>query len=288
MTPDEASDALSEKEREALRLLLAGNDAKSTGRLLGVSHHAIHDRLRSARLKLGTTSSRQAALLLRGSENATPDQLVHKPIGGATFPDFPEGPDSASMKRPGSSWRHRRNAGLIIMSVSILIVAATIAFISDGATPSQYAGAAEAQPLVSAGVVSSPAKTTSRDGPTETIAANQARSGMAAGEFLALFDQGKAAESYAAAAPALRNTHGIALWELAAAVRATEGGAQRRTLIDVQTDASPTNPAFEALEILTFDTMMLNGKHMVERLVMARIDGGWYAAAFDAEEVDKR
>lgn len=288
MTSDEASGALSEKEREALRLLLAGHDAKSTARLLGVSHHAIHDRLRSARLKLGTTGSRQAALLLRGSENVTPDQVMHKPIGGATDADFPKGPSSANMKRLGSSWTHGRNAGLIIMFVSILIVAATVAIISDAAAPSQYLRAAETQALVAEADVASPAEASSREGPAERIAPDQARSILSAQEFLSLFDQGKAAESYAAAAPALRNAYGIELWELAAAIRATEGGAQRRTLVDVKNDASPANPAFEALEILTFDTTMLNGKHLVERLVMARIGGGWYAAAFDAEEVDKR
>ena len=289
MTPDEASDALSEKEREALRLLLAGHDAKSAAKRLGVSHHAIHDRLRSARLKLGTSSSRQAALLLRGSESAPPDQVVHKQIGGETASDFPKkGPSSASMKPPGSSRTHRRHTGLIIMSVSIFVVAATIAIISDGATPSQSRAAAEASPPILAAVNANSVQTSTHHQASEAIAPDQAQSVRAAIEFLSLFDQGKAAESYAAAAPALRSAHAIELWELAAAIRATEGGVQRRTLVDVENDASPTDPAFQALEILTFDTIMLNGKHMAERLVMARVDGGWHAAAFDAEDVDKR
>ena len=44
---------LTEKEKEALRLLLAGHDAKSSARELDISVHTLNDRLRSARRKLG-------------------------------------------------------------------------------------------------------------------------------------------------------------------------------------------------------------------------------------------
>jgi len=55
---------LSEREREVLRLLLAGHDAKSAARSLGISVHAVNERLREARRKLGVSSSREAARIL--------------------------------------------------------------------------------------------------------------------------------------------------------------------------------------------------------------------------------
>lgn len=287
MNVDDVSDALSEKEREALRLLLAGHDAKSTAHRLGVSHYAIHDRLRSARLKLGTSSSRQAALLLCQSENTTPDPMVHKPIGGADLPNVPEELASANMKRPGSSWVQRRKSGLIIMSVSILIVAATVAINGYAVAPWGSYPAASAQPVGSEAHINGTAQTSRGDRPAERTASIQARSDVPAREFLSLFDQGNAGASYAAAAPAFRNALGIELWELAAVIRASEGGAQRRILVDVEEDGNPANPAFQAMEILTFHTVMLNGKRSVERVVMVRIGEDWKVAAFDAEEGNK-
>ena len=46
---------LSEREKEALRLLLVGHDAKSIAGTLGLSVHTVNDRLRDARRKLGVS-----------------------------------------------------------------------------------------------------------------------------------------------------------------------------------------------------------------------------------------
>ena len=135
MKPDEGIDALSEKEREALRLLLAGHDAKSSAQKLGVSHHAIHDRLRRARQKLGTTGSRQAALLLSEAEKRPPNSFVHEQTGGEETARSPEDPFSADLKRPASFWSQGRSKGLIIMSLSILIAATAIAIFTHGESP---------------------------------------------------------------------------------------------------------------------------------------------------------
>jgi DNA-binding CsgD family transcriptional regulator len=56
--------ALTEKEKQTLRLLLAGHDAKSLARSLGLSVHTVNERLRDARRKLSASSSREAARLL--------------------------------------------------------------------------------------------------------------------------------------------------------------------------------------------------------------------------------
>jgi DNA-binding CsgD family transcriptional regulator len=284
MSADDPIDTLSEKEREVLRLLLAGHDAKSSARKLGVSHHAVHDRLRRARLKLGTTGSREAALLLRASETGstgTPDIIVHEPIGGEAAAALPEGPSSATWKRPGSPRSQWRRKGLILMSISILIVAAAMALNSQQA-PSQNNAEGAATPGPDAVTATSPRSSVG----AEQAAQARPRSAAAAQAFMAQVDSGNAAASYEAAAPALRDAHGFGIWELGVAMHASEGGARRRTLVRVEHDVSPSNPAYEALEILTFDTIMLNGDHSTERLVMALIDGVWRVATLDIEDVD--
>lgn len=60
---------LNVREKEALRLLLRGFDVKSCACELGVSPNNITERLRSARLKLEVTSSREAARRLQSAED---------------------------------------------------------------------------------------------------------------------------------------------------------------------------------------------------------------------------
>ncbi|KPF77467.1 hypothetical protein IP78_12840 [Brevundimonas sp. AAP58] len=286
MKADDAINALSEKEREALRLLLAGYDAKSSANKLGVSHHAIHDRLRRAREKLGTTGSRQAALLLSEAERPTPDPIVHEPFGGEATAPSAEDPSSADLKRPGSSGWQGRSKGLIIMSVSILIVAATIAITSPGERPLENAAAAEAPTVGAEAVITFPTETATTVRPVQELSPAQARSGTAARAFMVLVDAGDAAASYEAAAPSFRDAHSFDLWRLGVAIRASDGGAQRRALVGVQRDSNPSNPRHEALEILTFQTIMLNGERKTERLVMALNDGRWQVANIDVEDIN--
>src|SRR3954463_333948 len=60
--------ALTEKEKQTLRLIVRGHDAKSIARSLGLSVHTINERLRDARRKLEVSSSREAARLLLEAE----------------------------------------------------------------------------------------------------------------------------------------------------------------------------------------------------------------------------
>lgn len=85
---NEAVDALSEKEKQTLRLIVRGHDAKSTARTLGLSVHTINERLRDARRKMAVSSSREAARLLLEAEGgltpAPPPPIVrgHANWGG--------------------------------------------------------------------------------------------------------------------------------------------------------------------------------------------------------------
>jgi DNA-binding CsgD family transcriptional regulator len=64
--------SLTDREREVLRLLLAGHTAKSTAAELDLSVHTVNDYLREARKKLGVASSREAARILAEQEEQTP------------------------------------------------------------------------------------------------------------------------------------------------------------------------------------------------------------------------
>ncbi len=75
--------ALSGREKETLRLLLEGHDAKSIARNLGISVHTVNERLRTSRRKLEVSSSREAARILAKAEQRTPNFVVDKQIGVA-------------------------------------------------------------------------------------------------------------------------------------------------------------------------------------------------------------
>jgi DNA-binding CsgD family transcriptional regulator len=78
---------LSQREREVLRLLTRGHDGKSAAQALGISLTAVHERLREARRKLDTTSSREAARLLAAAEG-DPHFRVDENLGVGAEPEI--------------------------------------------------------------------------------------------------------------------------------------------------------------------------------------------------------
>jgi DNA-binding CsgD family transcriptional regulator len=76
---DRDIESLPEREREVLRFLLRGYDAKSIARALGLSVNVVNERLRDARRRLGVSSSREAARRLAALEGA--DFLGDKEFG---------------------------------------------------------------------------------------------------------------------------------------------------------------------------------------------------------------
>ncbi len=115
--------ALSEREREVLRLRLVGHDAKSIARTLGLSVHTVNDRLREARRKLGASSSREAARRLAEMDGADPNSVVPKEFGHAEVAPSPERTDAPAVPR---SAQHRLawfTGGMLMMSLVIAVVA---------------------------------------------------------------------------------------------------------------------------------------------------------------------
>lgn len=72
---------LTQRQKEILRLLLNGFDAKSAGRELGISVHTVNEHLREARRHLGVSSSREAARVLRQAEGAPPNDMGPNTLG---------------------------------------------------------------------------------------------------------------------------------------------------------------------------------------------------------------
>lgn len=114
---------LTERERAVLRLLATGHDAKSIAAALDISIHAVNERLRKARQKLGVSNSREAARRLIGAEgmaNLRVDEKIG--LGDAT----PAGPDGGG--------RDCRAAGaarlaFILAGAAVMIFLAVAAFV---------------------------------------------------------------------------------------------------------------------------------------------------------------
>lgn len=70
---------LTEKEAEILRLLARGFDIKASATELGITPNSVTERLRSARQKLGVSSSREAARLY--ASLSEPDHIFYVPMG---------------------------------------------------------------------------------------------------------------------------------------------------------------------------------------------------------------
>ena len=131
---DDRLTMLTERERAVLRLLATGHDAKSIAATLDVSIHAVNERLRKARQKLGVSSSREAARRLIAAEGA-PNLLVDERIvlGGA-------GP--AALDGGGRDGRAAGAARLafILAGAAVMIFFAATAFVVSMQRPPANAG----------------------------------------------------------------------------------------------------------------------------------------------------
>jgi DNA-binding CsgD family transcriptional regulator len=128
----EGIETLSEREKETLRLLLAGHDAKSIARHFGLSVHTINERLRDARRKLGVSGSREAARLLAEAERGGANSFADKQIGvsGAST-----GRNAVAGAGTRLAWL---GGGMLAMSMIVAAVALTAAF-RGGVSPAARA-----------------------------------------------------------------------------------------------------------------------------------------------------
>ena len=104
----ESLPALSEGEKQCLRLVAQGFNSKEIARKLLISEHTVDQRVRTVLRKLHVPSRQEAARLFVTVDNELPhpdtyQPLIYQPNGVAPTPDL--APSSVQPERPGSqSW----------------------------------------------------------------------------------------------------------------------------------------------------------------------------------------
>jgi DNA-binding CsgD family transcriptional regulator len=248
--PNERLWTLSEKEKQTLRLIVRGHDAKSTARSLGLSVHTINERLRDARRKMSVSSSREAARLLLEAEGSvsgarTPDSFGDAEIGE----DLRGGAADQGSAPIGGAGRAYRPAwiftGVLLMTLALGLLALT-------ALP-QIASTAQPAPIADQEAVN----------PEVVDAARQ---------FLLLIDQGRWDDSYQATGDSFRKLNSAAVWaQVSEKVRPPLGAVISRTLIGQENLPAP--PA--GYEVVKFRTRFANKANAVETVTLDREDGHW-------------
>jgi len=240
--------ALTEKEKQTLRLIVRGHDAKSTARHLGLSVHTINERLRDARRKLEVSSSREAARMVLETEGQDPENFGDTQMGEAGAP--PAGQDG---KAQGDTASQRRFswplAGVAIMSI-ILGILALASLATDGASS----------------LASSAAPGASQ------VAASESEAASAARAWLILGDEARWEDGWRATASSFRQANTAERWaEVAAKVRGPLGAVRSRTLLSQESVPAP--PA--GVEVVRFRTDFANKASVLETVSLAREDGTW-------------
>lgn len=248
---------LTDKEKQTLRLLLTGYDAKSMARHLGLSVHTVNERLRDCRRKLGTSSSREAARLLHDLEARTPDLLRDKALGDAAAPGAAQ-----TTLQPAQGDGKLRRAGWMIGGLAMTISLALLA-LSALSGPSQT----PAVPVAAAPTVSA-------------TPASEAAAVDAARQFLALLDRDDWAACWQSAHQAFKLHNTVEWWaDASMKVRGEMGTATSRELATVNFIAAPPNGYW----IIAFKANYSKKGAAVETLHMAWENGSWKMTGISVE-----
>lgn len=238
---------LTEKEKQTLRLIVRGHDAKSIARSLDLSVHTINERLRDARRKMTVSSSREAARLLLEAEEGdiaapTPQSLGDTGIGE----DAGQGPaDQGSTPQHGVG-RKKRPSRIIVGALFMTLALGLLAL----ATLSQL------------------------DTASPPVSAEAARSEVAAvaRQWLGLVDEGRWDESYNATGTAFRKLNTAQVWaETSKKVRVPLGPVISRTFVSEENLPAP--PA--GYQVVKFRTTYANKADALETVSLDREDGQW-------------
>ena len=240
--------ALTEKEKQALRLMVRGHDAKSIARSLDLSVHTINERLRDARRKLAVSSSREAARLLLEAEadgpGPTPNMSADSAIGeDADCPsvDREAAPIGGAGQTSGRPWI----IGVLLMTLTLGLIA-LLAMPHLASTPSQ-------------------APSASREAPNAEVVDTARR-------WLALLDERRWSESYQGTGTSFRKLNTEQVWAAASEQARTPLGAMvSRTFLSQENLPAP--PA--GYEVVKFRTRFANKAEAIETVTLDREEGGW-------------
>lgn len=253
------SGALSEREKETLRLLLAGHDAKSAARELGLSVHTINERLRDSRRKLGVSSSREAARVLAEAERETPGSVGDNSLGDKGFGVAGKPIDMGRRWQGDGRFLAWLVGGLLVMLT--IIVAAVLSPALSGNGPVD-GSRAERRPAAATGD------------------AAQSAGAAAALDWAALVDAGRWDDSWRAAAAIFRSQVTAQQWaESVRPVRQPLGAVASRTVQSVtRTTTLPGAPAGE-YEVVLLETSFAQ-RTAIETVVMMRENGSWKVSGY--------
>lgn len=243
---------LTDREKQTLRLILGGHDAKSTARRLGLSVHTVNERLRDARRKLGVSSSREAARLLAEAERGVPDSVGDKELGVvAAADDVPHGSRAAHRL----AWF---GGGMLMMSLVIAAAALSFGFSGDGAPVARPAGT-----------------------PGEAVATPKPAGLGSARAWVALLDRERWEESWRTASASFKAAVPAAQWgSVIEAVRRPLGPVSARSVLNAtRTSSLPGMPTGD-YEVIQFRTDFARKSGAVEIVTVAREGGGWKVAGY--------
>lgn len=231
---------LTEKEKQVLRLILHGHDAKSMASELDLSVHTVNERLRNARRKLEVTSSKEAARLLLEEEGDTPEFLGHKQLGEAA----PRAAAAHTVPPKARTGRALITGGIVLMSLLLAVLALnpSLPFLQ----PEQ-------------------ADTRSFD-----VVTADAEMEAAAREWLALVDASDWQGSYDATGAVFRELNTVDVWaDVSQEARVPLGAVSSREAISFQ--QVPTPPAGHL--IVQFRTTFAARAGAIETVTLSREDG---------------
>mgnify|MGYP003863765423 FL=1 len=239
---------LTEREKQTLRLIVRGHDAKSIARELNLSVHTINERLRDARRKLAVSSSREAARMLLEVEDGPP---IPNSIGDTPIGEDRSGPITQEDPAPdigvGRGIRRPRiiiGAMLMTLALSLLALGGLTHMTS---APPQTASTTAADPAVV----------------------------EVAQRFLQLIDQGRWADSYHLTTTSFRQLNTEQVWAATSEkVRTPLGKTASRTLLSQ--DDIPAPPA--GYRMVRFTTRFGTSAAVVETVTLEREDGEWRVA----------
>lgn len=245
--------SLTEKEKETLRLLVDGHDAKSMARHLGLSIHTVNERLRDARRKMAVSSSREAARQLRAMERQNPETFGDKDLGDAV------GVGGGEVAASVEASRIVRPLGWIAGGLLMSLTLALLAFSSMTGT----AGAPAAAPA-----------------PSTAPAPAESEAVVAARDWLALVDKGDWNASWEATGQSFKALNTVETWaKVSGQVRPPLGALKSRVLLSEQEVPAPPY----GYQMIKFRTDYANKAGAIETLSLIREGGAWRVVGVTVE-----
>lgn len=236
-----ALDALTDKEKQTLRLIVRGHDAKSVAVTLGLSVHTINERLRDARRKLAVSSSREAARMLFEAEDAIPEN----PGDNRNGDDASDGMADAATTPDDGAGRSVRSPRFLIGACAMTLALGLLAFT-----------------LLPTTMQAPPAATTA----PATAAPDAARA------FLELVDQGRWNDSYRHFGVAFRKLNTERVWaDVSEKVRTPLGKVVSRTLIGQEYVPAPPY----GYQSVKFRTRFAKGGEQLETVMLDQEEAEW-------------